>query len=542
MIPCFLRFVQKRTWVSLLRLWLLTLVFFPSQATAKDIRVALLVGNQQGWKEDPKLHYALRGDLRPFAEKLRRLGFIVHTVQNQDAHAFRQAMSRIEKRAKRAPHITTFLFYYTGHADKSRFHTGPRSNVDVTYPEFATFLRKLPIQRRFAILDACFSGEIIRQFGSMQQFKELIRKGVRRLRPLDLSQNFPNQGEEQGLQIISSSLDSAWESQRYKASIFTHHLLQGLQGPADRDHDGKISIEELFAYVSQEMARETRQKPYLFGVYQRANTYALAPAYGSRLWIGPKVVGHLQVSVANFLWVQKKRATQAFRLAVVPGDAVIDLQHKGRCWRQKVQLPKGQEARLSEDWSSIRCRSAQTQRKGHITLPLESLEPAPPEESHLLEFHGGTKQSFLLRGSFFGGGEIGWRHRYFGLKLGLWGTQIPYQEQSYSQLFFELQGEIGYRKSFSFLDLFLGVGVGYGVLIQDLNSQPNAGGIFRYGGVFQANLWFHERVAFSARLSAGFELTQLGYSWQNHFSWQAMLGLSIRLDLPLRLKTWPTTP
>ncbi|MCB9641243.1 MAG: caspase family protein [Myxococcales bacterium] len=501
---------------------------------ARDIRVALLVGNQHGWKEDPLLRYALRGDLHPLATKLRRLGFLVHTLQNQDARAFRQAMQRIQQRVQKAPKITTFLFYYTGHADKERFHTGPKTQQDVTYKEFAHFLQKLPIQRRFAILDACFSGEIIRQFGSMEQFQDLVRKGVRRLQPLDLSQNFPNQGDERGLQIISSSLNSAWESQKYKASIFTHHLLRGLQGPADRDRDGKISIEELFAYTSQEMARETRQKPYLFGVYQRANTYAIAPAYGARLWIGPKVRGNLQVSVANFLWIRKKHSSQALRLAVVPGEAIVDLQHQGRCWRQRLQFPKGQESRLNGTWNAIQCQHVQTQRKGQLALPLEALHPVPPEESHQLEIHGGLKQSFLLGGALMSGALLGWRHRYFGLRLGLWGTQLPYQEQSYTQLLVQLQGEVGYRKSFSFVDLFVGLGLGYGVLLQDVNIQLKTGSLFRYGGLFQMDLWFHERVAFSSHLHAGFEVAQLGFSWRHQFAWQALFGLCVRLDLPLR--------
>lgn len=518
--------------------WLLWGLFllgmlWTSPTEARDVRLAVLVGNQRGWKQDPLLRYALRGDLRPFARILRQLGFDVVLLQNRNSAALRRALHKVHQRVQRAPKVTTFLFYYTGHADKTSFHMGPKRAHPFTHKEFAVFLRKLPVRRRFAILDACFSGEVIRQFGNMRHFRDVVRKGVRRLKPLDISKNFPTQGDEQGLQIISSSLESAWESRRYRASIFTYHLLQGLQGPADRDNDGKISIGELFAYVSQAMARETLQKPYIFGIYRRARVYALAPAYKSRLWIGPKIVGRLRVSVANFFWTQHKRRQHALRLAVIPGKGTVDLRRGGRCWRQQIRLSKGREVRLSDHWRSVACQHLTARRKGSIELPAQTLQVLPPASSHQLEWLGGTRQMGLMKGALLGGGTFGWRKGLFGVRLGLWGTSIPYQDQHREQFVAQLQGEFGYRLNLARFDMFVGGVVGAGLLFQDVNTQAQVGGFLSYGATLQLGFWLSERFGLTAHSEAGFQLANLGFSWENRFSWQVMVGLCIRLDMPL---------
>jgi uncharacterized caspase-like protein len=42
------------------------------------------------------------------------------------------------------------------------------------------------------------------------------------------------------------------------AGIFTHYLVQGLNGAADLDRDGIVSLQELYSYVEQEVSRKSR--------------------------------------------------------------------------------------------------------------------------------------------------------------------------------------------------------------------------------------------------------------------------------------------
>ncbi len=444
-----------------------------------DRRVALLVVNQIGWKKEPFLRYALHGDTQPLARELRQLGFEVHTLINKTPHDLRKTFQHLQQRFQTsAPQ--TFLFYYSGHADPTNLHLGPDQKNPYSYREFASSFRKLPVKRRFAIFDACFSGEVIRLFGSLTRYKQLLQegriKGVRQRSPINLRRlRFPNQGQEQGLRIIASSLQLSWELERYRASVFTYHLLQGLRGPADLDQDGKISVDELFDYTSRAVQRVTGQQPQQLVLMQRQQPYALAPAYRSRLRIGPDIVGHLRVSVANFAWSYRKSERTSLTLAVVDGPATIQLKKKQQCFRQDILLPKGAEIRLTSRWIEHPCTSQATLRsKGFLALPARLVSPhaIPPPQS--LSFGLGVLQqgSANLR-DLQPNLTVDFRWRWLQVGLGLSHAFLVGRSFSLSRL--SLQTAFGWPLSFQTFDLqadlFVGVFLGGGLLFQHLPEQ-----------------------------------------------------------------------
>jgi uncharacterized caspase-like protein len=40
--------------------------------------------------------------------------------------------------------------------------------------------------------------------------------------------------------------------------LFTYYLLQGLNGAADLNHDGIVSLQELYEYVEQQVTQKSR--------------------------------------------------------------------------------------------------------------------------------------------------------------------------------------------------------------------------------------------------------------------------------------------
>jgi hypothetical protein len=69
-----------------------------------------------------------------------------------------------------------------------------------------------------------------------------------------------------GLAILTASeaAQASYENARWgKHGVFTHFLLQGLQGDADTDHDGIVSLDEIMEYVRERVrsATESRQIP-----------------------------------------------------------------------------------------------------------------------------------------------------------------------------------------------------------------------------------------------------------------------------------------
>ncbi|TNE44377.1 MAG: caspase family protein [Deltaproteobacteria bacterium] len=483
-------------------------LLWTSVSFAQDVRVAFLVGNQRGWPKDPVLNYAVSGDLKPMSRALKGLGFELHTVlANQSAERIRQAFRSMLARLKRKPKVTTFFFYYSGHADKEFFHTGPNQKKPLSFQEFVKFLDQIQVKRRFAVVDACFSGEIIRRFGSLGRYRHLRSrgdvqsKGIRRqLVETDLRKHLPNLGNQtHGLQIISSSQDLSFESARYKSSVFTHHFLNGLQGRADLDRDGKISLNELFLYTKPRVKRETGQSPQQWLFREGSEAYTFAPAYKSMLWIGPQIQGHLQVAVGNFVWRQKKSKRKAIKLAVMPGQGWVRLQRGKKCWRQRVHFPLSQRVVLrSAAWEVEPCGARVLLSKGAVELEARPPAPLHQERAWLFEAQGGVWGSngyLQTGGDILAGGLLGFRSPHVGLLLGVWGTSLVFGDQSYQQLVVEARLEGGYRHRWRDLDWFGGAYVTLGALLQDLNQEPNPALFLHAGLTTTLGYWVTERVS-----------------------------------------------
>jgi uncharacterized caspase-like protein len=70
-----------------------------------------------------------------------------------------------------------------------------------------------------------------------------------------VSDEYPREWGEEGRYIITAcgAGQVSIEDDDLKQGIFTHYLLEGLQGKADADGDGLVTLDELFRYVSREV-------------------------------------------------------------------------------------------------------------------------------------------------------------------------------------------------------------------------------------------------------------------------------------------------
>lgn len=521
------------------------------EAHAKDTRLAVLVGNEQGWHGDPRLNYALKGDVYPLARALRRAGFQVQIVSNRSAQALRRVLQQILRRAPQQPRVTTFFFFYSGHADKTYFHLGPKGKKPFSFREFARFLDKLPVQRRFTIIDACFSGELIRQFGNLERYRHLlsrrmIGKGVfKRLERRDLSQHFSNRGESaRGLEILSSSRQLAFESQSRRASVFTYHLLQGLKGKADLDKDGKISFNELYLYAKPLVRRETGQNPQQWLFRVGSETYGFAPVYRGRMKISAAVTGQLTIAVGNFYWNHHKTKKHPIRLALLSGKGRLLLKRGSRCWRRSLHIPARKEIVLSmEGWKKASCRVAHLASKGSVEVPLDEYPPWRPEQLWSLEIRSGA---WLSNGSlrsprdFAGSVSVGARFRYFSAALGLWGTALPFQinEPAFRHLGISIRLEGGYRKRWYFFDLFVGAYLSGNILLQESQNESTAtslrpGFLFHGGVTVTPSFWFSSEWAVLLTVDVGPLPSLQGQSIQ--VFWRGAVSLGIRYSPDIRM-------
>jgi ankyrin repeat protein len=132
------------------------------------------------------------------------------------------------------------------------------------------FLRGISAERVLIIADACYAGG----------FSQMKPKAFTPSVELFLKEARNSSGKA----IITSAKEGqlSWEVPNRKNSVFTSHLLEGLKGKADRDHDGVVTLNEAYEYAYNRTKDETggRQHPQFEG--QVVGAFPLA-------FVGPRV-------------------------------------------------------------------------------------------------------------------------------------------------------------------------------------------------------------------------------------------------------------
>lgn len=215
----------------LLALWTPTIA--PASPAARH---ALVISANRGSKQDPPLRYAAR-DAARVAELLKRLGgFLPENVielTQRPAPEVRATLTRLNARLRREGGESMLLVYYSGHADAKALHLG---DSRLPWDELRLLTEGSPATTRLLVVDACRSGEVT------------LVKGTERIEAFAL----PSEDTlPEGFAILSSAAagESAHESDRIQGSFFTHHLLSGLQGLADRNGDGQVTLTEAFDHA-----------------------------------------------------------------------------------------------------------------------------------------------------------------------------------------------------------------------------------------------------------------------------------------------------
>ncbi|MBN1961939.1 MAG: caspase family protein [Deltaproteobacteria bacterium] len=211
-------------------------------------RFALIVGVNDGGPERSLLRYAA-SDAKTIARVLNELGGITEKdttilldIDNETLiNTLEQYVSYI-KSAQLPSQRIELVFYYSGHSDdQGLLLKGKR----VGYRELRQALNKIPADVRVAIVDSCSSGALTRRKGGVHRPPFLI-DGTTSVR---------------GHAILTSSSEheAAQESDRIRASYFTHYLISGLRGAADTTADGRVTLNEAYQFAFAETLHQTEK-------------------------------------------------------------------------------------------------------------------------------------------------------------------------------------------------------------------------------------------------------------------------------------------
>jgi hypothetical protein len=225
---------------------------------AEVVRHALVIGVNKGSQELDPLQYAGEDAVR-IAEVLGELGGFpsdnVTLLFDPDRAQLDEALAQHAKIAA-ASDEDLFFFYYSGHADSTGLRLGKET---VSYAELKDRIEAIPAEVRLGVLDACQAGGITRE------------KGMVATAPFASQADLLTEGDAW---ITASAADeAAQESDSLRGSFFTHYLISGLRGAADRGDDGVVSLDEAYAYAYDRTVART-------GTTQRGVQH---PAYDFRL-------------------------------------------------------------------------------------------------------------------------------------------------------------------------------------------------------------------------------------------------------------------
>jgi hypothetical protein len=233
------------TALRLMAPWLLAAVVCLFPARAQAVRLAVLIGNDDGHAEDAHLRYA-QSDATRLAATLTRIGGFspdaTLVLLGRTAGEIKQAIAGVAARLRATPGDHLVVVYYSGHADAQALHLGTSS---YPFADLKQEIGALPAAARVLILDACQAGVLTRAKGGHPGLGFDVPQGG--LEPL------------RGLAILAATAGSelAQESDPLGGSVFTHHFLLGLSGLADRNHDGVVTLAEAFDYASERTVAAT---------------------------------------------------------------------------------------------------------------------------------------------------------------------------------------------------------------------------------------------------------------------------------------------
>src|SRR6185295_5417424 len=166
----------------------------------------------------------------------------VHVLLEPTHAEIEQLIATAAQSAKDAGGDVVFVFYYSGHSDgQSVYPKGRAFPVQDLRARIASVGARLTV----GILDTCRGGMWTQA------------KGLTVGPPLEQVDLVPLTSEGTALLSSSSGLESAHEAEAIRGSFFTHHLVGGLLGAADRDGDGVVTLDEAFEYAKDQTVRDS---------------------------------------------------------------------------------------------------------------------------------------------------------------------------------------------------------------------------------------------------------------------------------------------
>jgi len=484
------------------------------------VRFAIIVGNNVGLPNESPLRYA-ESEAKKVSRTLLQLGKTqVHNMVlllGKTPKALWRNLQIIQQRTQRLrakAHVTLF-FYYSGHGSRGALHMG-KGKLPVKM--LKKRLHQTGAQTVIAFLDACHSGSVIRRKGFKRRpkFKILLEK----------------KPTVQGRIFISSSgeFEASLESDDVQGSYFTHFLLSGMRGQADRNKDGRVDIDELYQYTyhrtvarTSTTKRGTQHPSFDIGIRGKGRLVLTWPKQSkSGLFFGPSLSGSFLILSRYrkelIAEVSKQKGKRAF-IALAPQSYLIQKRTSKGYYVAEINLTWGGKKTFNS--KSMRFISySQTRAKGMTTH-------GPP---HKLLISYELRTGVIAGNAFLMG--VGASYKQRNSSSFVWGASLHYHtgklvsiETSIPTHSLGAGLNFSYRRNWQTLSFDVGgTLIGEFVWQQLRPSDFRTSPAFRIGPSCSLRWLFAQPWAFHLQLFAGIGIVNVGGSIRPSPFFQASIG------------------
>jgi hypothetical protein len=337
-------------------------------------RFAFLVGANHGGEDRLTLRYAV-DDARAVQKVLEEMGGILpadsHFLADPSRDAFFNALTTLSedvKQAKEKYRRVEVIFYYSGHSDEENLFLG---SDRVSYKEFKDLITSIGADVRIGILDSCASGAMT------------LPKGVIKKPPFLMDTAYDMKGY--AFITSSSATEAAQESSRLKRSFFTHNLISGMRGAADRNQDGRITLNEAYQFAFDGTLTQTEKT---MAGPQHPSYHIQMSGTGdvviTEIWKSTAVLV-LKEDVSGKIYIHNKDNVLVVEMTKLPGREIsigldtgvyriISINDRA-IWEATVSLDSGNSSELNL------AKFSQTDK---IPTQLRGSIPGPPPKSKVL--------------------------------------------------------------------------------------------------------------------------------------------------------------
>jgi len=328
---------------------LFTCVWLPSVwAQTQPVTYLVSIGNNAGDPSEVQLLYAER-DARQIAQVFQDLGQVTGDrlllMMGAKASNLRKSLLDLNARIwSTSDEQARLIVFYSGHADAHALHL---AGTHLPLSELKSIVKGSAASVRLLIVDACRSGAVTRV------------KGVTAAPEFKLSYGTGEEAEGTAILTSSAAGENSQESDKLRGSFFSHHLVAGLRGAADRSNDGKVTLDEAYAYTYRQTLKssgrslELQHPTFEYGIKGKGRIILTTPLNAQ------KNTGRLRIKTPGLYLVAEGSESGPVTMEVTVGDegATLALPHRryfvqrrgqNRYREYEVSVRPGQTSILSD--------------------------------------------------------------------------------------------------------------------------------------------------------------------------------------------------